>query len=167
MISRRVLLAVAMTLASAPGCSLDWSKKGSLDADSGTRSSENSAKAPPDGGPFESDSGRRDSHPDAGHGCHADSDCSSSEICTAMQCVPRVECDSEHACKTSDFRCESGHCVFIPPPRIPSGIFQSNGGGQTSSAEHVLRLSVGTPQPMGITSSGEHQLTVGPGAGRP
>ena len=60
--------------------------------------------------------------------------------------------------------CVNEMCV---PIRIPSGVLQSAGGGDISSASYLMRISIGAPQPMGRVSSTNFIVTVGPAAGRP
>lgn len=76
------------------------------------------------------------------------------------------ECDETRPCREG-FECVASLCVFVPPPRVPSAVFQSNGGGLGASSSYRIRWSVGMPQPFGKGTSSSYHLTAGPGAGRP
>jgi hypothetical protein len=45
-----------------------------------------------------------------------------------------------------------------------TSVFQSSGGGETSSASYRLRLSVGAPQPIGNAESATRMVVTGPAA---
>ena len=77
---------------------------------------------------------------------------------------PMTACDATHPC-TAPLECVSNKCVA--PEREPSGVYQTSGGGITNSASYTLRVGVGMPQPMGVMSSDNYKITVGPGAGHP
>ena len=77
-----------------------------------------------------------------------------------------VECDDTTPCRDG-WTCVDNACTFVPPPRVPSGVFQSSGGGRGTSSSYRLRWSVGMPQPFGTGKSSSYHLSVGPGAGRP
>jgi hypothetical protein len=76
-----------------------------------------------------------------------------------MPCKKDSDCMSD---KT--FQCVNAQCVLR---RLPSSVWLSGGGGITRSAQFVLRVSAGAPQPLGVTKSGGYTVTVGAGAGRP
>jgi hypothetical protein len=76
------------------------------------------------------------------------------------ECTAATESDD---CEATEL-CVNEMCV---PIRIPSGVLQSAGGGDTSSTNYSMRVSAGVPQPMGRVSSTNFIVTVGPGAGRP
>lgn len=51
-----------------------------------------------------------------------------------------------------------------PAPKIsiPTTFVPTNGGGTSTSAEHELTISVGTPQPHGQAENAQHRLLIGP-----
>jgi len=73
------------------------------------------------------------------------------------------ECTEASDCEDNE-TCVNEMCV---PIRIPSGVLQTAGGGDITSTNYTLRVSIGAPQPMGRASSSNFIVTVGPGAGRP
>jgi hypothetical protein len=114
--------------------------------------------------------------------------CGSAECADATDCVSgvpcvRAECITGACLFVGDSSaCESGE-VCLPdegcvrpgaerdagvdagPMRVPAtAAFQSVGGGAASSSAHRVRLSIGAPQPAGVTSNGAGAATLGPGA---
>jgi hypothetical protein len=49
--------------------------------------------------------------------------------------------------------------------RHPSSVWQSNGGGKTSSANYQIQVTIGVPQPMGVVTSKQYKITIGPWIG--
>lgn len=50
------------------------------------------------------------------------------------------------------------------PTAAGTSVFQSSGGGETSSPSYRLRLSVGGPQPIGEAESATRMVVTGPAA---
>ena len=45
---------------------------------------------------------------------------------------------------------------------VPSTQFQTAGGGRTTSASYELEVRIGAPQPMGVASSANYNVRLGP-----
>ena len=79
----------------------------------------------------------------------------------SMEIVPPGSCTTDADCPTNQ-RCEIrvGACVGYLPV---TGIATTGGGGMAEGANYRLRLSVGTPTPVGAGSSSQHVLEIDPG----
>ena len=74
-------------------------------------------------------------------------------------CSQAADCGDERS-----YQCLDAHCVLR---RLPSGVWVSGGGGISQSANFVVRVSAGAPQPLGVIKSASYTITLGAGAGRP
>jgi hypothetical protein len=108
--------------------------------------------------------------PDAsapGADCKNEDECGNPAVfdCIDGTCTQSASCSPDNPCGGA-YECSSGTCVpFVPPDRLPSSVVSTSGGGTTRSSNYVLRLSIGTPQPMGNAKSSAYSLSAGPGAG--
>lgn len=76
-----------------------------------------------------------------------------------------MTCDTDEECgDITTFHCVLRHCLLR---RGPSNVWFSGGGGVSQSSGFLMRVSVGTPSPMGVSESKHYSITVGAGAGRP
>ncbi len=62
---------------------------------------------------------------------------------------------------------EDGDADANVVPTSRASTFITAGGGQTRSAGHTLRLSIGAPQPAGAAESAGSAVTLGPAGARP